>query len=438
MSLAVERESSSLGGSGEGSYWETTGSGAPRKHEHVTVIGAGIVGLATAAALVRSGRAVTVIDELQGPGHGTSWGNGCQLSYGYVAPLANEGLWSELSHLLCSSDSPLKIRLRLDPGQWSWMLSFLQACNARRSRQSTTELLELAKLSRQETERWLAMVEPSVLSYTCYGKVVVLPTEAALAKAMHQMKLQEGLGPVQHALTEEECLRLEPALQRFRGKMAGAIHTPSECAVDSLALCRNLEQQLRARGVEFRYATKVLGFERAAGDSHRVAAVVSDQGRLAVDGMVLAAGVGSRAIARMLGFSVPVYPMKGYSITGRILDPEAVPRASITDAAKKVVYARIGSRLRVAGFAELQGYDRALDTAKIEALVQYTHEAFGSAVEMEPDSAWAGLRPVTPTSVPIIRQSPVSNMFLNIGQGALGLTLAFGSARRLVELIEAR
>ncbi|WP_325340508.1 D-amino acid dehydrogenase [Xylophilus sp.] len=415
-------------------YWTAGPQHPPGRFGHVTVIGAGIVGLTTAAALRRSGRSVTVLDAASDVGRGTSFGNGCQLSYGYVAPLAQPGLLAELPQLLFARSAPLKIVPRASIAQWRWMLQFLLACRASRAHAGSLALLALGALSRQETDLWLADADTEALSFSRHGKLVLLPTDAALHKARAQLALQAPCGPLQTAVSEVECLRIEPALARLRGQIAGAIHTPSECAIDSHALCRDLEHHLKAQGVDIVLGTAVREFRRT-GD--QVTHLVTDAGVREVDGLVIAAGPASAAMARQLGFPVPVYPLKGYSITVPVREPCGAPHVSVTDAGRKVVYARIGARLRVAGVAEIGGYDARVDARRIRELSDHTRQAFGSAVDLDAVEPWAGLRPATPTSVPIVGPSPRRNVFLNIGHGALGLTLAFGSARRLVDLLDA-
>ena len=420
-------------------YWQAGAPGSnPRSGpRHVTVIGAGIIGLTSAAALVRDGRSVTIIDALPAVGQGTSFGNGCQLSYGYVAPLAQPGVITELPALLFAKGAPLRIVPRLDPVQWRWLLQFLAACSPARARSASLSLLELGRLSQEQTDLWLQDVDPIEVSFSRSGKLVLLPSEAAFAKAKAQLALQAGHGPPQQPLSEAECLQREPALARFRGRIAGAIHTPSECAVDSHALCVNLERRLRERGVGFELGVAVRDFRRAG---NRVTHLETDAGVREVDGLVIATGPASAGLARQLGFDLPVYPLKGYSITAPVIDPEGVPRASVTDAARKVVYARIGERLRVAGVVEIRGPDLSIDPGRIDELVAHTREAFGSAVALDAVAPWAGLRPATPTSVPIIGRPPLAdalaNVFVNVGQGALGLTLAFGSASRLAKVLD--
>ena len=412
-------------------YWDA----APAERTgHVTVIGAGIIGLTSAAALVRSGRTVTVLDAHTEVGQGASLANGCQLSYAYVAPLAQPGVLAELPQLLLSRHAPLKIVPRWDPAQWRWLLSFLAACRSRRAREGSLALLALASLSRAETDAWLRDADHASLGFSDHGKLVVMPSEHAMAQARRQMALQAPFGPLQHAVGVDACLDLEPALHGLRHRMAGAIYTPSDCAIDSAALCRDLEMRLRARGVQFELGTQVTGFARRA---DRIVRLETSRGHRDVESVVLATGARSAAVTRQLGFRVPVYPLKGYSLTVPLRDPTAVPRVSVTDAARKLVYARIGGHLRVAGMAEIRGHDHQLDAHRVATLAAQTREAFGDAVDLDNATPWTGLRPATPSSVPIIRQSPVRNLFLNIGHGALGLTLAFGAARRLVDALDA-
>ncbi len=412
-------------------YWE--GRASAGTGPHVTVIGAGIIGLTSAAALRRAGRMVTVVDAGAGVANGASRGNGCQLSYGYVAPLAQPRLFAELPKLLFSPGAPLQIRPSLDPAQWRWMIEFLAACRTSIARRSTVALLGLAHESRVETERWMCGSDAAALDFGQPGKLVLLPTSGALENARRQMKAQSRFGPAQRLVTEAECMAIEPALSRFRGRIAGAIYTPSECVVDSLALCRDLEQQLRRQGVAFNLGVRVTALAQRGG---RVTQLQTTAGPRPVEDIVLATGSTSAALARTVGFRLPVVPLKGYSITVPVRIPHAAPAVSITDAAQKVVYARLGNRLRVAGMAELRGDDHRLDPRRIAQLIEHTRRAFGDAVDLDASEPWTGMRPVTPSSIPLIERAPEQgNLFVNVGQGALGLTLAFGSALRLANLM---
>jgi D-amino-acid dehydrogenase len=412
-------------------YWSSPIEAAARG-EHVTVIGAGIVGLTSAAALVRAGRQVTVIDAADEAARGASRGNGCQLSYGYVTPLAQPGLPAELPKLLLARGGPLRIALKADPAQWRWMWHFIAACGASSAWRSTLALLDLGRLSRRETERWLRCAGRQDLGFSRSGKIVLYATPSAFDAACRQRALQAPYGPEQRPLPGDGFLAVEPALASFRGTVAGAVHTPSECAIDSLALCRELERELKQRGVGFEYGVQVRAFAR---EGQRVTRLVTNADTRPVEAVVVANGTGSAPLAARLGLRLPVYPLKGYSITLPVRDPAAAPVASVTDAARKIVYARIGGHLRVAGMAEIAGYDSGIDPKRIAQLVAATRKAFGAAVDTNSVDPWSGLRPATPSSVPIIARSPLDNLYFNVGHGALGLTLAFGSAHRLAQLV---
>ncbi|MNQ09932.1 D-amino acid dehydrogenase small subunit [compost metagenome] len=216
---------------------------------HVCVLGAGIVGLATAWQLERQGHQVTVIDRAA-PGAGASGGNGAQLSYSYVQPLADPSIWTQLPKLLFSPTSPLKLRPQLDPLQWRWGLAFLAACNAATSRDTTAQLLALAAASRTGFEAMQADIAPDC-DFSATGKLVLYASAASLAGARAQVELQRTLGSEQRIVTPDECVAIEPALADYRGQMAGAVHTPSECAADCLKVCAELMRALSARGVRF-------------------------------------------------------------------------------------------------------------------------------------------------------------------------------------------
>ena len=401
---------------------------------HVCVLGAGIVGLATAWQLERQGHQVTVIDRAA-PGAGASGGNGAQLSYSYVQPLADPSIWRQLPKLLLSPSSPLKLQPQLDPLQWRWGLAFLAACNAQTSRGTTKQLLALAALSRTEFEAMQADVAPDC-DFSATGKLVLYASATSLEGARAQLELQRALGSEQRIVSPDECVAIEPALASYRSQTAGAVYTPSECAADCLKVCAELMRVLSARGVRFLLGADVHGFARSEG---RMAAVKTSAGDIEADAFVMALGSASHKLGRALGAYLPVYPLKGYSITVEV-DPSAgaAPRVNVTDSARKVVFARIGSRLRVAGMAELVGHDASIPATRIETLAAATRALFPHASRLEELNPWTGMRPATPTGLPIIGRLPSApaNMLFNTGHGALGFTLAFGSARRIAEALE--
>jgi D-amino-acid dehydrogenase len=401
----------------------------------VCVLGSGIVGLATAYELSNRGLQVTVVDQST-PGSGTSGGNGAQLSYSYVQPLADASIWGQLPKLLLSPDSPLKIRPQLDINQWRWGLQFLRACNSGASAETTAQLLTLAALSRAQFDAMRAAHNPNC-DFSSTGKLVLYPTTKAFDAAQRQVALQRQLGSQQSLVNAQACRELEPALEAYRAHIAGAVYTESECAVDCLKLCLELERILRARGVQF-----VLGhtIEKLEVNANRVLAVQTQAARLQAQHFVLALGSDSVRLARSVGVRLPVYPIKGYSVTLDInhLPSNAAPRINVTDIARKVVFARIGTRLRVAGMAELVGHDRSIAPQAIASLERSTHAVFPRLQGVAVREPWAGLRPATPGGMPIVgahQHGPI-NLLMNTGHGALGLTLAFGTATLVAQLIQ--
>ena len=403
----------------------------------VCVLGAGIVGLATAYELNRAGHDVTIIDRAL-PGNGASGGNGSQLSYSYVQPLADPGIWAQLPKLLLSPSSPLKIRPQLDVHQWRWGLQFLAACNAATSRSTTVALLQLAFESRQGFDAMLAK-EHLAVDFSSTGKLVLFSTASSFAAAQKQMLLQREMGSEQEAVSAKRCIDIEPALASYQQSITGAIYTPSECAADCQKTCDGLQALLTQRGVRFLLGTPI---DHINVSESKVVAVKTPQGDIEADQYVMALGAASAPMARSLGVNLPIYPLKGYSITLDVNEtsdstPITAPFVSVTDSARKVVFARIGSRLRVAGMAELAGYDTQVVPKQIESLKASTQALFPLCSQFAELNAWAGLRPATPTGLPVIGkllQGP-ANMIFNVGHGALGFTLAFGSAARLVKLI---
>jgi D-amino-acid dehydrogenase len=405
---------------------------------HICVLGAGIVGLATAWELHRQGHTVTVVDRAL-PGNGTSGGNGAQLSYSYVAPLADASIWAQLPQLLLAADSPLKLRPQLDPHQWRWGVEFFAACNAGTAAATTKRLLALAARSRDGFEAMRAELAPDC-DFSATGKLVLYRSPAGVEAARRQVELQRTLGAApQTVVTPEECAALEPALAGYHRQIAGGVHTPSECAADCLKVCQALAAALSARGVRFVLGHAVQAFDRRG--RGEVAAVQTEAGPIAADVFVMALGTASARFGRQLGAHVPVYPLKGYSITVPVDPaPGAAPRMSVTDSARKTVFARLGGRLRVAGMAELVGEDARIPRDRIDMLVAATKAVFPRAArDFDAPEPWTGMRPATPRGTPLVGALPGAprNLLFNTGHGALGFTLAFGTASEVVAALPA-
>ena len=405
----------------------------------ILVIGAGIVGLATARALRAAGHRVTVVDRAAEVGSGTSRGNGGQLSYRYIAPLADPDILLKIPAWMLGRDAPVRFVPRFDPAQWRWIVDFLRACNGDDKLRSVAALLPLALYS-QRLVHDLAAQPGMEFDYRRNGKLVVYRNPRSFASARALLASQPALASEQEALDGAACVAREPALEALRGDIVGGILTRSEEAGDCHKLCLALAAALQ-RGdnpVSLLLGRAVDGLLH---DGKRVSGVRlggADGGELRADACVLANGVGAAALAAGCGLDLPVYPLKGYSISAAIRAAAAVPELSVTDFQRKIVYARLGGRLRVAGMADIVGHDEGIAGSRIATLVRETRAAFGKGVDLDDVQPWAGLRPATPTGRPIIGASGVPGLWLNVGHGALGFTLACGSAGILADRIDGR
>lgn len=399
----------------------------------VCVIGAGIVGCATAYHLARSGFSVQLVDAGSKPGTGTSFANGAQLSYSYVEPFASPGTFRSIPSLLLSPDSPIRFRLRADPKQWAWIAQFLAACTTKRVEAGTRRLLALAGTSRSVLDRWLHE-EKWEVGFKQNGKLVLCPTDAVLKKQEVQVKLQAKLGSTQQILSRDDCVAHEPALHHAAGDFVGGVWTPDECVADPYLLCKEMARALVRLGGQLSMDTKVLSFKVEAG---KAVAARTNYGNISADIFVIASGLDSAKLSRQLGVRLPVYPLKGYSITVPFVAPaELRPVASVTDLGRKTVFAPLGDKLRVAAMVEIGARDTRIPPARISAMVDSVRTIYPAICDVSQPTEWAGLRPATPDSLPIIGQLRTSNVFLNAGHGALGLTLAAGSAHELGEEID--
>lgn len=397
--------------------------------QRVCIIGGGVIGLATAYALVRDGFDVTVVEARDSLGSQTSFANGGQLSYRYVAPLADAGVPLQAIGWMLRGDSPLKLRPRFDPAQWRWMVSFLAACRRSVNRENAAHLLRLALFSQGTLKRWREDDGLVGFHWRRNGKLVAFRNAGSFEHARHGLADPQQ----QQVLSASECAALEPALAD--GPFVGAIYTPDEEVGDCHAFCQSLAARLNASGrCEWRLGQAVTGIRHANGSVH---AIELGEQVLAVDQLVIAAGHRS-PLLHLPGLQLPLYPLKGYSLTVPIDAGHRAPDVSITDYDRKIVYARIGEQLRVAAMVDIVGFDPSVDPRRLALIKRQARDTFPQAGDYDNAVEWAGMRPATPSGVPLLGPTAYRNLWLNLGHGALGFTLACGSGRLLSELIGQR
>ena len=398
--------------------------------KHCVVIGGGVVGLTTAWALLERGHGVTLVEREAEVGQGASRANGGQLSYRYVSPLADAGVPLKALRWLLDPDGPLRFKPEVSWAQWSWLIAFLCNCRGPVNRRTTERLLALGAYSQASFARLHAEAGLNTIALRAPGKLVVYRKPAEFARVASRVN---GSG-VEQALSHDDCVALEPALADTEATLAGGIFTPGEAVADCHAFCVELHARLRQHeGFRGQLGASVDGFLRDG--QGRVRGVRTAQGEVAADAVILAAGLHSRALAATAGIQLPLYPLKGYSLTAPIAAGHRPPEVSVTDFEKKILYARIGEELRVAAMVDLVGDDVALDAGRLASLQRSVRAIFPNAADYDRAVPWAGLRPATPSGAPVVGACGVPGLWLNVGHGALGFTFSFATANIVAELV---
>jgi len=400
------------------------------------VLGAGVIGTATAWYLAERGHEVTVIDRRAGPGLETSFANGGQISASHAEPWANPEAPEKILKWLWRDDAPLLFRLRMDPRQWTWGAQFLVECLPSRMRRNIGDIANMSQYSRVSLRELRAETgieydqrELGILHY--------YTQPAEFESAVKAAAVIRGFGLDRDVKSVDEAIAIEPALAYARDRIVGATYTATDESGDAYLFTVRLAKLAEARGATFATERTILRIEHA-GD--RVTGVaVRDAGgaetTLNADAYVLALGSYSPMLAQPLGLALPVYPAKGYSATIPVADPARAPTVSLTDDEAKIVFSRLGERMRIAGTAELSGYSTQLNPVRCEALTRRAREIFPGAADYDHAVFWTGLRPSTPSNVPLVGRTRYPNLFLNTGHGTLGWTMACGSGRALADII---
>jgi D-amino-acid dehydrogenase len=400
----------------------------------VLVLGAGVVGVATAYYLAGAGADVTVVDRRPGPALETSFANGGQISANHATPWAAPGTPWKALRWLGRDDAPLLFHLRFDPPLLAWCIRFLANCRRSRMRVNIERALRVALYSRAEIGRLWA---ETGIDYDRLDRGIlhIFRNPADYAEALPGAELMTRLGCSRRVVTAAECVEIEPALAAARDRLVGGIFSPDDGSGDAYRFTVQLAERAAGLGVEFRYGTAV---ERlfAAGD--RLSGVETGAETLTADAYVVALGSYSPLPLRPLGIRLPVYPAKGYSVTLPLAAGAEAPAVSLIDDEFKMVYSRLGDRLRIAGTAEFAGYDATVRPARGTFLLNKAIELFPRCGDPTEAEFWAGLRPSTPDGVPVLGRTPLPNLFLNTGHGTLGWTMACGSGRLVADLVLGR
>ncbi len=401
----------------------------------IIILGSGLLGVTTAYELGKRGFSVTVIERNEKSAAETSYANGGQLSYSHAEPWASPTVLPKLPKWMMRDDSPLVLRPRADWQMMKWGAKFLRNCTTSRAEINTVNLLRLGLYSRQR----MGVIKGETgfdFSYSNKGILHIYGTQADLEAGKRQAEFQAKFGGEEKFLTRDEVFAIEPTLALTRRSIVGGIHASHDESGDANVFCTKLaEIAAQKYGVKFEYGVSINGLKKEGQENNgKIVAVSTSKGDMTADAFVMAMGSYSSVHLRKIGIDVPIYPMKGYSIT--INANEFCPSISLTDGTYKIVYSRLGDKLRVAGTAEFAGYNQDVKEHRITPIVRAASALIPKADWSQEIGKWACLRPSTPDGPPIIGKTPIANLFLNTGHGTLGWTQAAGSASIVADIIE--
>lgn len=402
---------------------------------HIIVLGAGIVGVTTAYFLHEKGYTVTVIDRQPDIAAETSVGNAGHVCPSYATPWAAPGMkakslkWSLQSWL--GMESALKFTPRLDVHQWQWLRQFLSQCNAERYAVNKARMGRLARYSHTQLK---AIRERLDIQYeqTSGGNLQLFRTQEGLDNAGLAAQVLAEAGVAYQLLDAAGCVAFDPALSIASSQLVGGMLLPQDETGNCPLFARALGSWLQAQGVTFRMSTTVQGIEAAGG---KISGIRTDAGVLQADAYVLACASASVALAKPLGLSLPIYPVKGYAITVPVIDAAAAPRSGVMDEYYKVAITRMGSHIRAAGTAEIGSWDTRVTARDCATAIKSLASLYPHGADMAKVSYWAGLRPMTPDGAPLIGATRYANLYMNAGHGSNGWTTACGASRLIADII---
>ncbi|MDR7378857.1 D-amino-acid dehydrogenase [Rhodoferax ferrireducens] len=400
----------------------------------VLILGSGVIGTCTAYYLAKAGHQVTVVDRQPGPALETSYGNAGEVSPGYSSPWAGPGVPLKAIQWMLMHHSPLVIRPLLDPAMWRWGLQMLRNCTEARYQVNKARMVRLAEYSRDCLKQLRA---DTGISYDerSQGTLQLFRTQKQLDGTAKDIEILQQYGVPFQLLDREAYLQYEPALQLVKEKFVGALRLPGDETGDCFKFTNALAKMAEALGVQFRYGVQI---DRIAADGAQITGVHTSAGLLQADSYLVALGSYSPILLKPLGFNLPVYPVKGYSITVPITDAASAPESTVMDETHKVAVTRLGDRIRVGGTAELGGYNLQLREERRATLNHVVTDLFPKGGDTSKAEFWTGLRPMTPDGTPVLGGTPYPNLQISTGHGTLGWTMAAGTGRVMADLLSNR
>lgn len=401
---------------------------------NVLILGSGVIGTTMAYYLARAGHEVTVVDRQPGPALETSYANAGEVSPGYSAPWAGPGVPLKAIKWMLMHHSPLVIKPMLDPAMWRWGLAMLRNCTEARYRVNKSRMVRLAEYSR-DCLRQLRADTGIAYDERSQGTLQLFRTQKQLDAVGKDVEILKEYGVPYQVLEGDAYLEYEPALALVKHKFVGALRLPGDETGDCFKFTNKLAEMAAALGVKFRFGVNIQGLEQ---DGRRITGVRTDAGMLSADKYILALGSYSPLLLKPIGIDIPVYPVKGYSITVPISDAAMAPESTIMDESHKVAVTRLGDSIRVGGTAQLSGYDLRLDASRRDTLDFVVTDLFPKGGDVAKAEFWTGLRPMTPDGTPVIGETRYDNLLLSTGHGTLGWTMAAGTGRVMADLVSGR
>ena len=402
----------------------------------VLVLGGGVIGVTTAYYLAVSGHEVTVVDRQAESGLETSFANAGEVSPGYSSPWAGPGVPVKAIKWMLMQHSPLVIKPVLDPAMWRWGLSMLRNCTQARYELNKRRMVRLAEYSR-DCLKTLRADTGIQYDERAQGTLQLFRTQQQLDGTSKDVEVLEASGVPYQVLDREGCVQYEPALAAVKDKFVGGLRLPGDETGDCFKFTQALAKLAEAAGVSFRFGVNIQAIDHDA-NKGIITAVRTDAGSFTADRYVVALGSYSPALLKPLGIALPVYPVKGFSITVPISDASGAPESTVMDETFKVAVTRLGDRIRVGGTAQLSGFDLALDPRRRDTLEHVVTDLFPRGGNVRDASFWTGLRPMTPDGTPVIGATRIPNLMLSTGHGTLGWTMAAGTGRVMADLIGGR